>query len=258
MTRGLAFFSLLIAPGVLGAQSLAQRVTEADGLVQVIYPSRPSACGDGEHFIGHVLGRSTFYSGDATYSGHGSWSTYPCVHGPARVVATIVDREVTRLRAYVGPVPASRSESRVITASAADAAAWLGGLATHGTARAASQAILPLVLADAPDPWPLLLRIARDDDRPREVRRAATTWLASGVTDHLGLADARDDTDDDELRAQAVFALSQRRGESVDALIDVVRTSPHASARRAAIFWLGQTGDRRAVDLYEQLLARRP
>ena len=45
------------------AQSLSQRVTASDGSVQVIYPSRPTACGDGETFIGNVFGRSTYYSG---------------------------------------------------------------------------------------------------------------------------------------------------------------------------------------------------
>jgi HEAT repeat protein len=152
-------------------------------------------------------------------------------------------------------VPATSADTRTITASADDASAWLGDIATRGTGRVASDAILPLVIADAPQPWPLLLRVARDDSRPREVRRSALTWLANGVNDHLGIADTRDNTEDDEMRTQAVFVLSQRpKAESVPELIELSRSSKHASVRRSAIFWLGQTGDPRAVDVFAELL----
>jgi hypothetical protein len=248
--------SLLLAPALsLSAQSVSERVTSSDGLVQVIYPSRPTACGDGQSTISNVLGRSNYYSGNSEFSGHGRWSDRPCVHGPARAVATVVGREVTRLRVYVGPVPTASAETRSMTLTASEAATWLGDLASRGTGRVASDAMLPLILADIPDPWPLLLRIARDDNRPREVRRNALTWLANGVTDHLGIADSRDDSEDDEMRTQAVFVVSQRpRGESVPELIELARSAKHASARRSAIFWLGQTGDPRAADVFAELL----
>lgn len=248
--------ALLVAPALsLSAQSVGERVTSSDGLVQVIYPSRPAACGDGEGMISNVLGRSTYFSGNNQFSGHGSWENRPCVHGPARVVASVVGREVTRLRAYVGPVPTASPDLRTITASAADAATWLSDIASRSTGRVASEAFLPLIIADVPNLWPLLLRIARDDNRPRDVRRNALTWLANGVTDHLGIADSRDDSEEDQMRTQAVFVLSQRpKAESVPELIDLARSAKHASARRSAIFWLGQTGDPRAVDVFAELL----
>ena len=251
--RGL---SLLMAPAFsLGAQSVGERVTSSDGVVQVIYPSRPAACGDGESMISNVFGQSNYYSGNNQFSGHGNWENRPCVHGPARVVATVVGREITRLRVYVGPVPTVTPDTRRITASAADAAAWLGDIASRSTGRVASEAFLPLIIADAPNPWQLLLRIARDDNRPRDIRRNALTWLANGVTDHLGIADSHDDSDEDQMRTQAVFVLSQRpKAESVPELIDLARGAKHASARRSAIFWLGQTGDPRAVDVFAELL----
>ncbi len=242
----------------LDAQSLGARVTAADGVVQVIYPSRPNACGDGQGLIGNVLGRATYYSGNTTFSGSGNWTRRPCVEGPARVVATIMGGEVTRIRSYVGPVPPSAADVKTINASASEAAAWLGEIASRSAGRVASEAMLPLVLADTPDPWPLLLRIARDENRSRDVRRAAMTWLASGVNDHLGIADAQDESPDDEMRSQAVFVLTQRpKNESVPELIELARTAKHASARRAAIFWLGQTGDLRAADVYAELLGLR-
>jgi len=101
----------------------------------------------------------------------------------------------------------------------------------------------------------MLLRIARDDTRPLATRRTSLTWLAMGVTDHLGLSDQGDDSDNDEVKKQAVFALFQRpKSESVPELIDIVRTVKNPAVRRSAIFWLGQTGDMRAVDLYADLL----
>jgi hypothetical protein len=255
MHRLLRMLPLLASPLSLGAQSLGERLTASDGLVQLIYPSRPTVCGDGQTMIANVLGRSNYYSGNAQFFGHGSWSDRPCVHGPARVVASVVGREVTRLRAYVGPVPVAPPETRTITTSASDAVAWLGEIAAHSTGRVASDALLPLILADAPPPWPLLLRIARDDSRPRDVRRSALTWLANGVNDHLGIADSHDDSDDDEMRTQAVFVLSQRpKTESVPDLIELARSAKSPAARRSAIFWLGQTGDPRAVDVFAELL----
>jgi hypothetical protein len=245
-----------VVAATLGAQSIAQRVTSAEGTVQVIYNSRATACGDGETYIGNVFGESAYYSGNTTFSGHGSWNSRPCVHGPARVVATVISGEVTRLRPYVGPTPAS--DMRTLNASPAEAVTWLSGIVDRGNSKVASEAMLPLVLADTSEPWPFLLRVARDENRPSSIRKGALTWLASGVTEKLGLVDARSESDEDEVRDQVVFALSQRpKSESVPELIDLARTSKHPSARRSAIFWLGQTGDARAVDVYADLLKLR-
>lgn len=257
MRRALAILlslSLASIPSpTIGAQSIAQRIAAAERPVQIVYPSRSSACGDGRTYINHVLDDRSSYTSD----GGEGWSHGPCVHGPARVVATVMGGEVTRLRAYVGPVPPS-TDMETITASAADAAAWLGSLITRENSRVASSAIFPLLLADAPDPWPLLLRTARDNERSQTVRRESLFWLGNGAIAHLGLEGSRDDSPDDEMRTQAVFVLSQRpRAESVPALIDVARTATHAAAKRSAIFWLGQTGDPRAADVFAELLGLR-
>src|SRR3954462_3668443 len=99
------------------AQSLAKRVTESDGTVQIVYPSHPDVCGDGSSYVTNVFGRSRYYTDGAVYTGRGDWNRSPCVRGPARVVATVMSGEVTRLRAYVGPVPSSGT--RTIDASVA-------------------------------------------------------------------------------------------------------------------------------------------
>ena len=244
----------------VAAQTIAQRLSTADRPVQVIYPSRQTACGDGRSYIGHVF-EDGYYDGtdDATMYQRGiDWSRGACVHGPARVVATVFGGEVTRLRVYVGPVPPVSSDVETINASASDAAAWLSSLVTGDNTRLAASAVLPLVLVDAPDPWPLLLRVARDNTRGMSVRRDALMWLGQGAVAHLGIEQKRDDTPDDEMRSQAVFVLSQRpKAESVPALMDLARTAKYPSAKRSAIFWLGQTGDPRAADVFADLLGLR-
>ena len=245
------------AASALG-QTLSQRVLRSEGTVEVIYPSKPSVCGDGRGTIGNLFGRSTYYSGDNTYQNRGTWSNRVCEPGPARAAAFVVSGEIARIRAYVGPRPADTRGVTTIEASAAEASAWLGDLVVRSESRVASDAMLPLLIANAPEPWALFLRVARDSSRSRAVRRSALNWLGYGVTSHLGIADAEDDTADDEVRSQAVFALSQRpKAESVSDLIDLAREAKHPSARRAAIFWLGQTGDSRAADVFAELLGLR-
>ena len=252
LVAGLSVAAAASAP--IEAQSLAERIASSDGRVEIIYPSRPGACGDGERFIGNVLGHSTRY-GDGRSWSSGARLEQPCVHGPARVALNVVDGAVTRMTAYIGPEPAPRADVRSIRATAGEAAAWLSGLVDHGSARLASEAIFPLILADAPGPWPLLLRVARDADRPRALRGSALFWLSNAAIEHLGIVDADDQSDADQMRAQAVFVLSQRpRGESVPELADLALHAKYPAARRAAIFWLGQTGADRAADVYAELL----
>jgi len=251
--------AVFTAPLPVGAQTIAQRLASADRPVQVIYPSRQTACGDGRSYIGHVF-EDGYYFGtdDNTMSRGDGWSRGVCAHGPARVVATVFGGEVTRLRVYVGPIPPASTDVETVNANAADAAAWLSSLVTGDNARVAASAILPLVLVDAPDPWPVLLRVARDNSRGMSVRRDALMWLGKGAIAHLGIEQTRDDTPDDEMRTQAVFTLSQRpRSESVPALMDLAKTAKYPSAKRSAIFWLGQTGDPRAADVFAELLGLR-
>jgi len=240
------------------AQTLSQRVLRSEGTVQVIYPSKPSVCGDGRGMIGGLFGRSLYYSGDNTFQNRGNWSREHCEPGPARAVVTVISGEITRIRAYVGPRPADPRDATTIEAAAGDASAWLSDVVSRNDSRVATDAMFPLLLADVPEPWALFLRVARDSARSRGVRRSALDWLGRGVNARLGIADVEDDTPDDEMRAQAVFVLSQRpKSESVPDLIELARSTKHPSARRAAIFWLGQTADPRAADVFADLLGLR-
>src|SRR5205814_2074346 len=46
------------------------------------------------------------------------------------------------------------------------------------------------------------------------------------------------------------------RDAAVTALIRIARTHPEPGVRRKALFWLGQSGDPRALALFEELLTR--
>ncbi|HEX2091864.1 MAG TPA: HEAT repeat domain-containing protein [Longimicrobiaceae bacterium] len=112
---------------------------------------------------------------------------------------------------------------------------------------------------DAPEAARELLRVARGDD-PEKLRKTAVFWLGQiagrAVTRDLGDL-VEDQGTDLEVREHAVFALSQRpRGEAVPALIRIARENPSPRLRKRALFWLGQSGDPRALALFEELLAR--
>lgn len=251
--------TILVVAIPLVAQTLQSRVVASDGVVQIVYPSRASACGDGQTYIGNVFGSSRTYVGDMSWSGRNGPINRECVHGPARVVVTVVGGEVTRVRTYVGPVPPASTDIRTVSTTAGDASAWMSELLTSGAPRVASEMILPLILADGPEPWALLLKVAGDESRSRDLKRNVMLWLSNGVSEHLGLTDADDGTsDDDEMRKQAIYVLTQRpKSESVPQLIELARSAKHPSARKTAIYWLGQTGDARAVDVYAELLGIR-
>jgi HEAT repeat protein len=106
--------------------------------------------------------------------------------------------------------------------------------------------------------WPALLQIARSVRLPEERRRSAIFWLgqaAGAAVDQALDSIASDDRSDREVRQQAVFALSQRSSaEAVPALIRVARTSRDPALRKTALFWLGQSEDPRALDLFEEIL----
>src|SRR6185436_1407757 len=220
-----------LLPATITAQSLGARVAAVDGMAQVLFPSRPEACGDGRTFTGNLLhpGRMVV-NGDVISDGRG-WQNAPCLRGPVRVVATVAGGEVTRLRSYIGPVPPR--DDRVTdlgTVTVREASVWLLDLAEHASARVASAAMNPLIAAEGSEPWPQLLAIARSDTRPRETRRQAMFWLAQATTRRLGIDDADANmTDEDDVKQQAVFAISQLpRDVAVPKLLDAARSTRNA------------------------------
>lgn len=240
----LAGLVVVVASAPLWAQTPGERIQNApDGRLRMTFAARPGVCGHGENII-------TGWGG-----GDSEWE---CLPGPVRLVLTKEAGKIVRVRTFVGGRWREGATSFDLgTVSAPAAAAFLTDLAEHDEGRAARDAIMPATMADSAVVWPALLRIARNPDRPRRNRQEALRWvgMAAGqaVLERAGPVTAEDPEAD--ARERAVFAMSQLpRDESVPALIDIARTHRDPRIRKAALFWLGQTDDPRAMDVLEEVL----
>jgi hypothetical protein len=238
------------------AQSLAQRVGAAGtGTVALHYAARRGACGDG---------RRSFSFGERFHIGE--WrgdGMARCEPGPARVRLRVERGTVRDMQVTVGPdVPGEPGTTDLGAVASADAARFFLALADTAGSRVGQHAITAAVLADSVTVWRPLLAIAADSGhRARETRHQALFWAGrfvvaklAGVGDDLAaIPDDRDDGND--ARDAAVFALSQLRDrQGIDALLQVARTHRDPAVRQHAIFWLGESGDPRAIALFEQIL----
>ena len=241
-------------------QSIASRVNAvSEGDVRMSFPLRPNVCGRGNNVW--YSGRNTVNFDDDRRNRDVEYDI-DCDSGPGRLVVTRRDGETTAIRFYVGGRwRANSSATDLGTVGARAASDYLINLAETNDGKAGREAVFPATLIDSVTVWPSLMRIARNDSRPRQVREGATFWLGQlaeepatrGLTELVG-----DDTLDREVRKSAIFALSQRRDkEGVPALINVVRTSKDPELRKSALFWLAQSKDPRALDLIEELLTKR-
>ena len=250
-------FSSAVATG----QSLASRVNGvSEGDVRMTFPLKPGICGWGTSWS--YTGRQGRYDrGDNRYSRDIEYDV-DCNTGPGRLVVVRRDGETVDLRFYVGGRWRTNTSATdlgdVGTRAVTD---YLIGLANTNDGKVGREAVMPVTLVDSIVVWPMLMRIARNDSRPRQIREGATFWLGQlaeepatrGLTELVG-----DDALDREVRKSAVFALSQRRDrEGVPALINVVRTSKDPELRKSALFWLAQSKDPRALDLIEELLNKK-
>ena len=243
-----------------GAQTLASRVNAVrEGEVRMTFPLRPDVCGRGNNIW--YSGRSNYNRDDNRRSRDVEYDI-DCDAGPGRLVVVRRDGETTDLRFYVGGRWRTSSTATDLgSVGARSATDYLIGLAESNDGRVGKEAIFPATLVDSVIVWPMLMRIARNDSRPRSVREGATFWLGQLAEEPAtrGLSELVGDAAlDREVRESAVFALSQRRnGEGVTALINVVRTSKDPELRKKALFWLGQSKDPRALDLIEELLTKK-
>ena len=245
----------MVTGSSLSAQSLASRISRVDdGVVRFSYASRPDVCGDGVNSIRFNDGQRIIENGDGDRD-------CPCDYGPVRVTLTVRNGTVTRLRTTVGSRTRAAPADLVDlgTVSTREAAAYLLEVAQKAGGNAGGEAIFALTLADSITPWPDLLRLARNNDVRQDTRKSAVFWLgqAAGDAATKDLAElAEDERGDQEIRESAVFALSQLRDDQgVPALIRIARTNKDPEIRRKALFWLGQSDDPRALDLFEELLS---
>lgn len=238
------------------AQSLASRIGDVrDGSVRFSYAAREDVCGNGENNIQTGRGRHYRSDGDNDYEQY-------CDYGPVRVRLTLSSGTVTRLRVSVGGRLRENASpaTDLGTVSVREATDYLFNLARRSTNRAGGEAIFAVTLADSMTPWPEMLRIARDENIRQDTRKQSVFWLgqAAGDVATEGLSELAEDEDEDrEVRESAVFALSQLGDdEGVPALIRIARGNKDPKIRRTALFWLGQSDDPRALDLFEELLSQ--
>ena len=265
MTRALALLaaaSCLAAawlPRPVRAQPLAARVASAgDGRVQMRFAARPGVCGDGRGMIG--TGRSSVMQLEGSYStGDDDWHQR-CLPGPVRVVLTTRGGTVQRARVYVGGSDSAADVHDLGTVTTRDATDYLLSLARQGERHVGETCVIAAVLADSVTVWPALLDIARDSTRSRAPRESATFWLsriaAAAVNRTTLFADDEGpESDEEDVRGQAIFALSQQpHHEGIEPLIQVVRTNKDPAMRSKALFWLGQSRDPRALTLFAEIL----
>jgi hypothetical protein len=244
-----ALLLFVALPGTMPihAQTLLERIEGApDGKVRMSFAARPGVCGIGENFVTHRHDDE-------------DWE-WQCDPAPVRVVVTKEDGDVTRVRTFVGGRWRVGSTALDLgTVPAGEAADYFVTLAEHSYGRISRDAIRPATMADSALVWPALLRIARDDSRGRDTKRAAARWVGIAAGDLLveWAGSAAVDDPEREAREQAVFALSRLpRDQAVPELLEVARTHRDPLVRKRALFWLGETGDHRALDLFEELLRR--
>ncbi|MDX1576983.1 MAG: HEAT repeat domain-containing protein [Gemmatimonadota bacterium] len=117
-------------------------------------------------------------------------------------------------------------------------------------------------LAQLDDPraveW--MLERALDDSEATELRKQALFWAGQhGSVDLSRLAGLYGRLSDREMKEQLIFLYSQREEpEAVERLIEVARTETDPELRKRAIFWLGQTGDDRAIEFLVSLVEDPP
>jgi hypothetical protein len=232
-------------PVVVAAQTIEQRIAGVkSGTVHLSFAARPGICGDGGHNI------------RVDDHGDSEWER-DCDPQLVRVALSVQNGRIVEIRSYVGGRwRPGMAATDLGTLRPQEAAAYLTSLAEREI-NISGNPVLPAALADSIVIWPALVRIARKPNIPEETRRTAVFWVgqAAGAAAAQSLDSiAGDSTGDREIRKHAVFALSQRPDRGVPALLRIARTNPDPEVRKSALFWLGQSEDPRALDLFEEIL----
>ena len=267
---GVAVTSVVLASAGTTTTAHAQRTLGAridavrTGRVRVTFASRPKLCGNGMSWFRkrQTSGSNTTIYGtviNGNFSG-GRDVDATCERGPVRLVVLRKDGETTEVRSYVGGT--WRPDTGITDLGevpASEAGAWLLQMAATGPTKPARSAITAATLADSVNAADALLRIAKDDSRPNEVRSNAINWLADVVGDRVSqtLDSLAYEPGDREMRKQAIFAMSRRPAEeAVPALLKMAETLPDRELRKTAVFWLAQSKDPRAIAWMERRIGK--
>jgi hypothetical protein len=185
------------------------------------------------------------------------------------VLARYEGTTITRLRTATpeceidaGGLPVTWLEN----VKADDSAAWLASLVNAQNAevrerlnRVTRPALVALGMTDGAAASRALVNIARNHPASA-VRNDGLFWLSQRAGDQLAvsaIAEAIEKDPDTDVRKRAVFALSQLpKDEGVPKLIDVAKSNRNPAVRQQAMFWLGQSGDPRALKFFEDVLTK--
>jgi HEAT repeat protein len=251
--RATAGLALLVAvAGPARAQTLERRIAAApDGNVTFHFASRADVCGDGR----------TYIRADDMWMGsiNDGVRSMECQRGPIRVLLIRDGKEILRISTYGGPVAEEPGATNLGAVPAADAAAWLLGIAARIDGRPGREAIMPAALADSALVTRELLAIARNVDRSRELRRSALSWVVRrrGERGELSAEEvsrtlvtiARDETEVRTVRDQALSSLARlESASSLDALVAMTTGTTEAWLARRAVEMMASSGDPRAHD----------
>jgi hypothetical protein len=259
-----AIASLLAASAAAHAQTLDTRVAAARGSVGFEFATRRNVCGNGTSIDvsnDSTPGWSTSRRRSGIHMGRGSSDeSSVCERGPARVVLQRSGGAVSELAVTVGG-RSTQADTELGDVAPVEAARYLLEIAPQLSARSGDDAVMGAAIADAPSSWRRMLDIARSPEASESSRKSSLFWVsqeASAVAT-AGLTDvAMSDSNASAVRTDALFYLAQRRnGEGIPSLIRVVRESKSVRLRKNAIFYLAQSGDPRALDLFQTLLAGR-
>jgi len=98
---------------------------------------------------------------------------------------------------------------------------------------------------------------AKNSEKSIDARKMCLFWAAE--SGNLGADDLRSlyaEFEEPELRKQLIFSVADIDSEAgVDLLIEIARNDQSNEMRQMAIFWLGDSGDPRALEYLEELLA---
>ncbi|MFV1987013.1 MAG: HEAT repeat domain-containing protein [Gemmatimonadota bacterium] len=100
-----------------------------------------------------------------------------------------------------------------------------------------------------------VLERALDTNEQVELRKQALFWAGQNSAIDLDrLRGLYERLADREMKEQLIFLYAQRQEpERVDRLIEIIESEEDVELRKRAIFWLGQTGDERAIEFLLRL-----
>lgn len=156
--------------------------------MQFHYAARDGVCGDGR---GMLRAEGTWWS--TTSGTFTDLST--CSAGPVRAVITRDGNDVLRIQLVAGPLTRIEGVTDLGAVPAAEAGQYFVQLARTLEGRAARSAVLAAAVADSANVGDALLGIARDAEKPRELRSSALTWGArrGDVATLIALTERNDD-----------------------------------------------------------------